>query len=84
MLALRVAAVAIGEVREDLLDGPAALGGASAGAFLVIRNEEHLQGRVGADDGADVPALRHVGPPGDQVALAHDHGLPHAGMNGHA
>ena len=45
---------------EDLLDGAAALGRAAARALLVVGDQEHLERRVGADDGADVPALRHV------------------------
>ena len=46
--------------------------------------EEDLQRRVGADHGADVAALGDVAAGGDQLALAGDHRLAHARVDGDA
>ena len=84
VLALGVAAVAVGDVVQHLFDRTAALGRAAARPLIVIGDQKHLEGRVWADDGADVPALGDVRAPARSGRAGEYHRFADAGVDGDA
>ncbi len=82
VLALGVAGVAAALGVEHRFEVLAGLRRAAARPLLVGGGEEDLERRLGADHGADVAPLGDVVGGGDQLALALDHRLAHAGVDG--